>query len=130
MDKDEVMKAIKEMSVVDLSELVKALEEQFGVTAAAPVAVAAPPGAAGAVAATPEEASAEEQTEFTLVLKEIGANKINVIKAVREVTSLGLREAKELVEGAPTPVKDSITKDEAAEIQKKLEEAGASVAIE
>jgi large subunit ribosomal protein L7/L12 len=130
MDKDEVMKAIKEMSVVDLSELVKALEEQFGVTAAAPVAVAAAPGAAGAVAATSEEASAEEQTEFTLVLKEIGANKINVIKAVREVTSLGLREAKELVEGAPTPVKDSITKDEAAEIQKKLEEAGASVAIE
>jgi len=130
MDKDEVMKAIKEMSVVDLSELVKALEEQFGVTAAAPVAVAAAPGAAGAVAATPEAAFAEEQTEFTLVLKEIGANKINVIKAVREVTSLGLREAKELVEGAPTPVKDSITKDEAAEIQKKLEEAGASVAIE
>ena len=130
MDKDEVMKAIKEMSVVDLSELVKALEEQFGVTAAAPVAVAAAPGAAGAVAATPEAESAEEQTEFTLVLKEIGANKINVIKAVREVTSLGLREAKELVEGAPTPVKDSITKDEAAEIQKKLEEAGASVAIE
>ena len=128
MDKDEIMKAIKEMSVVDLSELVKALEEQFGVTAAAPVAVAAAPGAAGA--ATPEETSAEEQTEFTLVLKEIGANKINVIKAVREVTSLGLREAKELVESAPTPVKDSITKDEAAEIQKKLEEAGASVAIE
>lgn len=130
MDKDEVMKAIKEMSVVDLSELVKALEDQFGVTAAAPVAVAAAPGAAGAVAATPEAALDDEQTEFTLVLKEIGANKINVIKAVREVTSLGLREAKELVEGAPTPVKDSITKDEATEIQKKLEEAGASVAIE
>ncbi len=128
MDKDEVMKVIKEMSVVDLSELVKALEEEFGVTAAAPVAVAAAPGAAGA--ATPEAADAEEQTEFTLVLKEIGANKINVIKAVREVTSLGLREAKELVESAPTPVKDSITKDEASEIQKKLEEAGASVAIE
>lgn len=128
MNKDEVMKVIKEMSVVDLSELVKALEEEFGVTAAAPVAVAAAPGAA--VAATAEAADAEEQTEFTLVLKEIGANKINVIKAVREVTSLGLREAKELVEGAPTPVKDSITKDEATEIQKKLEEAGASVAIE
>lgn len=127
MDKDEVMSAIKEMSVVDLAELVKALEEQFGVTAAAPVAVAAAPGA---VAATPEATAAEEQTEFTLVLKEIGANKINVIKAVREVTSLGLREAKELVEAAPTPVKDSITKDEAAEIQKKLEDAGASVAIE
>ncbi len=130
MDKDEVMKVIKEMSVVDLSELVKALEEEFGVSAAAPVAIAAAPGAAGAVAATPEAAEAEEQTEFTLVLKEIGANKINVIKAVREVTSLGLREAKELVEGAPTSVKDSITKDEATEIQKKLEEAGASVAIE
>ncbi len=130
MDKDEVMKVIKEMSVVDLAELVKALEEEFGVTAAAPVAVAAAPGAAGAVAATPEAAAAEEQTEFSLVLKEIGANKINVIKVVREVTSLGLREAKELVEAAPTAVKDSITKDEASEIQKKLEEAGASVAIE
>jgi large subunit ribosomal protein L7/L12 len=127
MDKGEVMQAIKEMSVVDLSELVKALEEQFGVSAAAPVAVAAAPGA---VAATPEAAAEEEQTEFNLVLKEIGANKINVIKAVREITSLGLREAKELVEGAPTSVKDSITKDEATEIQKKLEEAGASVAIE
>ena len=130
MDKDEVMKVIKEMSVVDLAELVKALEEEFGVSAAAPVAIAAAPGAAGAVAATPEAVAAEEQTEFTVLIKEIGANKINVIKAVREVTSLGLREAKELVEGAPTTVKDSITKDEAAEIQKKLEEAGASVAIE
>ncbi|MCH7705513.1 MAG: 50S ribosomal protein L7/L12 [Chloroflexi bacterium] len=130
MDKDEVMKVIKEMSVVDLAELVKALEEEFGVSAAAPVAIAAAPGAAGAVAATPEAVAAEEQTEFTVLIKEIGANKINVIKAVREVTSLGLREAKELVEGAPTTVKDSITKDEAAEIQKKLEDAGASVAIE
>ncbi len=130
MDKDEVMKVIKEMSVVDLAELVKALEEEFGVSAAAPVAIAAAPGAAGAVAATPEAVAAEEQTEFTVLIKEIGANKINVIKAVREVTSLGLREAKELVEGAPTTVKDSITKDEAGEIQKQLEEAGASVAIE
>ena len=129
MDKDEVMKVIKEMSVVDLAELVKALEDEFGVSAAAPVAVAVAPGAAGAAAAAPE-AEAEEQTEYSLVLKEIGANKINVIKAVREVTSLGLREAKDLVESAPTSVKDSITKDEAAEIQKKLEEAGATVAVE
>ena len=129
MDKDEVMNVIKEMSVVDLAELVKALEDEFGVSAAAPVAVAVAPGAAGAAAAAPE-AEAEEQTEYSLVLKEIGANKINVIKAVREVTSLGLREAKDLVESAPTSVKDSITKDEAAEIQKKLEEAGATVAVE
>ena len=129
MDKDEVMNVIKEMSVVDLAELVKALEDEFGVSAAAPVAVAVAPGAAGAAAAAPE-AEAEEQTEYSLVLKEIGANKINVIKAVREVTSLGLREAKDLVESAPTSVKDAITKDEAAEIQKKLEEAGATVAVE
>ena len=131
MNKDELLGAIKEMSVVDLSELVKALEEEFGVSAAAPVAVAAAP-AAGAPAAggAAAEESPEAQTEFKVTLKEIGANKINVIKAVREVTTLGLREAKDLVEGAPVSVKESIAKEEAEEILKKLQEAGATVAIE
>ncbi len=128
MNKEELLGAIKEMSVVDLAELVKALEEEFGVSAAAPVAVAAAP-AAGAPAAAAEE-PAEAQTEFKVTLKEIGANKINVIKAVREVTTLGLREAKELVEGAPVSVKESIAKEEADEILKKLQDAGATVAVE
>lgn len=128
MNKDELLGAIKEMSVVDLAELVKALEEEFGVSAAAPVAVAAAP-AAGAPAAGADEPS-EAQTEFKVTLKEIGANKINVIKAVREVTTLGLREAKDLVEGAPISVKESIAKEEAEEILKKLQEAGATVAVE
>ena len=127
MTKDELLDAIKGMSVLDLSELVKALEEEFGVSAAAPMAVAAAPAAAGAVVAPEAE---EEQTEFKIVLKEIGANKINVIKAVRELTSLGLREAKDLVESAPVTVKESITKDEGAEMQKTLEEAGATVGLE
>ena len=127
MNKDELMEAIKGMSVVDLAELVKALEEEFGVSAAAPVAVAAAPVAAPAAAAAEAE---EEQTEFKVVLKEAGANKINVIKAVREVTSLGLREAKDLVEGAPVSVKESIAKEEADTILKKLQEAGATVAVE
>ena len=133
MDKEELLQAIKGMSVIDLAELVKALEEEFGVSAAAPMAVAVAPGLAGnsgAVGASPEAEEAEEQTEFNVVLKEIGPNKINVIKAVRELTALGLREAKELVEGAPTSVKESIAKDEADTIQKKLEEAGATVAVE
>ena len=131
MNKDELLGAIKEMSVVDLAELVKALEEEFGVSAAAPVAVAAAPaaGAPAAGAAAAEEPS-EAQTEFKVTLKEIGANKINVIKAVREVTTLGLREAKDLVEGAPVSVKESIAKEEADEILKKLQEAGATVAVE
>ena len=131
MNKDEMLGAIKEMSVVDLAELVKALEEEFGVSAAAPVAVAAAPaaGAPAAGAAAAEEPS-EAQTEFKVTLKEIGANKINVIKAVREVTTLGLREAKDLVEGAPVSVKESIAKEEADEILKKLQEAGATVAVE
>jgi large subunit ribosomal protein L7/L12 len=129
MTKDELLEAIKGLSVIELSELVKALEEEFGVSAAAPMAIAAPGVAAGAVAAAPAE-EVEEQTEFKVVIKEIGANKINVIKAVREVTSLGLREAKELVESAPTAIKESITKDEATDIQKKLEEAGAAVGVE
>ena len=119
LSKDELMGAIKEMSVLELSELVKALEEEFGVSAAAPVAVAAAPAAAAAVE--------EEQTEFTVVLQETGPNKINVIKAVREVTTLGLREAKDLVESAPANVKEGVAADEAADIKKKLEEAGATV---
>jgi len=128
MSKEEVLEAIKQMSVLELSELVKQLESVFGVSAAAPVAVAAAPVSPGATdgAAAPAE---EEQTEFAVVLQEIGANKINVIKAVREVTSLGLREAKELVESAPKPIKEGIAKDEAAEIQKKLQDAGATVAL-
>ena len=126
MNKDELLEAIKRLSVMDLAELVKALEEEFGVSAAAaPVAVAAGP----AVAATPE-AEAEEQTEFKVVLTDVGANKINVIKAVRELTSLGLREAKDLVESAPAAVRESVTKEEAGETQKKLQEAGATARIE
>ena len=128
MGKEEVIEAIKSLSVVELSEVVKALEEEFGVSAAAPVAVAAAP-----VAAAPSgdgAAAEEEQTEFKVMLKEAGANKINVIKAVREVTTLGLREAKELVEGAPIAVKEGIGKEEADDMLKKLQEAGATVAVE
>ena len=125
--KDELMEAIKGMSVMDLAELVKALEEEFGVSAAAPVAMATVQG----VAATAEAAAAEdEQTEFTVSLQEIGPNKINVIKAVREVTTLGLKEAKELVESAPTAVKESIAKEEADQLKEKLEGAGAVVTVQ
>ena len=123
-----MLTAIKGMSVLELADLVKALEEEFGVSASA-VAVAAAPAAGGPAAAAPAE-EAEEQTEFKLVLQDIGANKINVIKVVRELTALGLREAKELVEGAPTSVKEDATKDEAEEMKKKLEEVGATVGIE
>ena len=126
MTKDEIIEAIKGMTVLDLADLVKALEEELGVTAAVPVAAAAAAGGAAPADAPPAE---EEQTEFEVKLKEIGANKINVIKAVREVTSLGLREAKELVEAAPTAVKEAIAKDEAESIKAKLEEAGAVVEI-
>ncbi len=127
MTKDEVLQAIKGMNVLDLSDLVKTLEKEFGITAAAPVAVAAAPaGSATAVAAPPAE---EEQTEFEITLKEIGPNKVNVIKAVREVTTLGLREAKELVESAPARVKEGIAKDEAQNIKTKLEAAGAVVEV-
>ncbi len=127
MSKDEVMAAIKEMNVLELADMVKALEEEFGITAAAPVAVMAAPGGDGAGAATAEPE--EEQTEFSVSIKEIGPNKINVIKAVREVTSLGLREAKELVESAPAAVKEGIVRDEADSIKGKLEEAGAVVEV-
>jgi len=126
MTKEEIIKAIEEMTVLELSELVKALEERFGVSAAAPVAMmAAAPAAAGAPAAAEEE----EKKEFDVILKAAGPNKINVIKVVREVTSLGLKEAKDLVDGAPKPVKEGVSKEEAEQIKKKLEEAGAEVEI-
>ena len=129
MGKEEVIEAIKSLSVVELAEVVKALEAEFGVSAAAPVAVAAP--AAPAASADGGGASDdEEQTEFQVVLKEAGAEKISVIKAVREVTTLGLREAKELVEGAPATVREGIGKEEADEILKKLQAAGATAAVE
>ena len=129
MSKDEILEAIKQMNVLELSDMVKALEDEFGISAAAPVAVAAAPGAGGASADGGGAAVAEEQTEFEVNLKEIGPNKISVIKAVREVTSLGLREAKELVESAPTAVKEGIAKEEANNIKAKLEEAGAAVEV-
>jgi len=121
MTKDELIEEIKQMSVIDLSELVKALEEEFGVSAAAPV---------GAAAAAPVEVAAvEEKTEFDVILKEFGANKIAVIKAVRELTPLGLKEAKDLVEAAPKAVKEAVSQDEANEAKTKLEEAGAVVEL-
>jgi large subunit ribosomal protein L7/L12 len=119
----QVVEYVKGISVLELSQLVKALESELGVSAAA-VQVAAPAGGGGAAAA-----AVEEKTEFTVVLTEIGANKINTIKVVREVTSLGLKEAKDLVEAAPKPVKEGVTKDEAAAIKKKFEDAGAKVEI-
>jgi len=121
---DEIMATIKSMTVLELSELVKALETEFGVSAAVPAVAAT--GAAPAEAAAPV---VEEQTEFTVTLKDIGANKISVIKAVRELTTLGLKEAKDLVESAPATVKDGINKDEATTIKQKLEAAGATVEI-
>ena len=122
---DKVLKLIedvKALTVMELSELVKALEEECGVSAAAPVAVAA-------AAAPAAAAAAEEKTEFDVVLAEVGPNKINVIKVVREITGLGLKEAKDLVDGAPKPVKEGAGKDDAEEIKKKLEEAGAKVEL-
>ncbi len=119
MSKDQIIEAIKEMTVLELNDLVKAIEEEFGVTAAAPVAVAG--GGAAAEAA--------EQTEFDVILESAGGSKINVIKVVREITGLGLKEAKALVDGAPTPIKEGATKEEAEEIKGKLEEAGASVEV-
>ena len=124
--KEEILEVIKGMSVLELSDLVKSLEAEFGISAAAPVAVAAPAAASPAEAAAADD---EEQSEFEIMLQEIGANKINVIKAVREVTSLGLREAKELVEAAPTTVKEGVAKDEADSVKAKLEEAGATVEV-
>jgi large subunit ribosomal protein L7/L12 len=121
---DSIIESIKKLTVMELADLVHALEEEFGVSAAAPVAVAA--AASGGAAA--EEV--EEKTEFTVILKDFGANKINVIKAVRELTSLGLKESKDLVEGAPKPVKENVSKDEAAAAKTKLEAAGAAVEIQ
>lgn len=121
----EILTAIEEMTVLQLSKLVKALEDRFGVTAAAPVAVAAP----GAAAGGGEAAAAEEQTEFDVVLKSAGAQKIQVIKVVRGLTDLGLKEAKDLVDGAPSEVKKGVTKEEADEVKAKLEEAGAEVEV-
>ena len=122
---EEILAAIKEMSVVDLSDLVKELEDAFGVSAAAPVAVAAAPAAGDGAG----EAVEEEKTDFNVVLKDIGDKKINVIKAVRSITSLGLKEAKDAVEAAPTNIKEGVSKEEAEEAQKALEEAGATVEI-
>ena len=123
MTKEEIMQAIESMTVLELSELVKAMEEKFGVSAAAPVAVAAAAPAAGGAAA------ADEQSEFDVILKSAGDKKINVIKVVREVTGLGLKEAKALVDEAPKPVKEKVAKAEADELKAKLEEAGAQVEL-
>ena len=119
--KEDIIDAVGAMSVMELNDLVKAFEEKFGVSAAA-MAVAAAPGAGGA-------AAAEEQTEFNVILAEVGANKVGVIKAVREITGLGLKEAKDLVDGAPKPVKEGVDKAAAAEAKKKLEDAGAKVDV-
>ncbi|TQV73879.1 50S ribosomal protein L7/L12 [Aliikangiella marina] len=122
LSKDDILNAIAEMSVMEVVELVEAMEEKFGVTAAAAAAVVAAPGAdAGAAAA--------EQTEFDVIMKSFGSNKVAVIKAVRGITGLGLKEAKEAVEGAPTPIKEGVDKAEAEEVKKQLEEAGAEVEI-
>ena len=125
VNQQQVIDYIKGISVMELSQLVKALESELGVSAAVPMGVPMAGGAAGAAA----PAAAEEQTEFTVTLTDVGGNKINVIKVVREVTSLGLKEAKDLVEGAPKPIKEGVSKDEAAAIKKKFEEAGAKVDV-
>ena len=122
VSKDDILETISNMSVMDVVDLISAMEEKFGVSAAAPVAVAA--GPAGG-----EAAAEEEQTEFDVVMTSFGAQKVPVIKTVREITGLGLKEAKDLVEGVPATVKEGIAKDEADEIMKKLEEAGASVEV-
>ena len=122
---DDLLGQFEQMTILEVSEFIKAFEERFGVTAAAPVAVSAP--AAGGAAAA--EAPAEEQTEFTVVLTNSGAQKINVIKAVREITQLGLKEAKALVDEAPKPVKEGIEREEADKLKSELEEAGASVEV-
>ena len=122
--KQEILDAIGSMTVLELSQLIKDMEDKFGVSAAAAVAVAAPAAGGGAGAA-----AAEEKTEFTVILTAAGENKVNTIKAVREVTSLGLKEAKDLVDGAPKPVKEGVNKADAESIKKKLEEAGAKVEI-
>ena len=124
MSKEEILQAIEQMTVLELAELVKALEEKFGVSAAAPVAVAAVPGAAAAAA--PAE---EEKTSFDVILASVGDKKIQVIKVVRELTGLGLKEAKDLVDNAPKPLKEGVSKEQAEEIKAKIEEAGGTVEI-
>ncbi len=126
LTKDDILEAIDSMTVLDLSELVKAFEERYGVTAAAPMAVAAAPAAGGDAGGA---AAVEEQTEFDAVLTEVGPNKILVIKAVRELTGLGLKEAKDLVDAAPKAVKEGVTKEEAEAVKAKMAEAGASVDV-
>ena len=123
VSKEDILDTISNMSVMDVVELIDAMEEKFGVSAAAAVAVAAAPAAGG------DAGGAEEKTEFDVVLTSFGGNKVPVIKAVREITGLGLKEAKDLVEGAPAPVKEGIEKAEAEELQKKLEEVGATVEV-
>ena len=125
MTQEEIIKVIEEMSVIDLAELVKALEDKFGVSAAAPAMMMAAPAAGAAAPA----AAAEEKTEFNVVLVENGANKIAVIKAVRELTNLGLKDAKDLVDAAPKTIKEAVPKEEAEAMKKKLEEAGAKVEL-
>lgn len=126
MSAEKIIEEIKQMSVMDLASLVKSLEEEFGVSAAVPMAAAAAAPAAGGAA---PEAGGEEQTEFTVVLKEAGGQKINVIKVVRSITGLGLKEAKDIVDGAPNTVKEGVAKEEAETIKKQLEEAGAAVEL-
>jgi large subunit ribosomal protein L7/L12 len=123
VSKEDILETISNMSVMDVVDLISAMEQKFGVSAAAAVAVAAGPAAGG------EAAAAVEQTEFNVVLASFGSQKVPVIKAIREITGLGLKEAKDLVEGAPSTVKEAVSKTEAADIKKKLEEAGASVEI-
>ncbi|MGD9264440.1 MAG: 50S ribosomal protein L7/L12 [Lysobacterales bacterium] len=123
VSKEDILEAVSNMSVMDVVDLISAMEEKFGVSAAAPVAVAAGPAAGG------EAAAAEEKTEFDVVLASFGSSKVPVIKVVREITGLGLKEAKDLVEGVPAAVKEGVEKGEAEELQKKLEEAGATVEI-
>ena len=127
--KEEILEGILKLPVLDVSWLVKQLEEEFGVSAAIPVAAAAAPAAAPAAAGGDAPAASDEQTEFTVTLTDIGANKVNVIKAVREVTTLGLKEAKDLVEAAPQAVREGINKEEADEIKAKVEVAGGKVTI-
>jgi large subunit ribosomal protein L7/L12 len=129
MTADQLIEAFEKMTVLELSEFKKKFEDKFGVTAAAPVAVAAAPAAGGAVAGGEAAAASEEQTEFTATLTEIGPNKIPVIKVVRELTGLGLKEAKDLVDAAPKPVKEGVARDEADKIKTALEEQGAKVEI-
>ena len=123
---DDVLELLKGMTILEMKDLNDKIKEEFGVSAMAPMMAAAPSGGGGGAAPAAAE---DEKTEFTVVLKDFGANKINVIKAVREVTSLGLKEAKDLVEGAPQTVKEGVSKEEAATIQKKFEEAGAKVTV-